>query len=73
MIGLRTVSLLLTTVAAATAQLFWEGQNVAPIRADDVPEASGLAASWRNPEILWTHNDSGEGPLVHALRASDGV
>lgn len=36
-----------------------------------VDEASGLAASRRHPGILYTHNDSGDGPKVYALNASD--
>lgn len=36
-----------------------------------VNEASGLAASSRYPGVLWTHNDSGDGPTIYALR-SDG-
>jgi hypothetical protein len=37
---------------------------------DDVHEASGLAPSRRTPEVLWTHNDSGE-PLLYAV-GTDG-
>jgi hypothetical protein len=32
-----------------------------------VRESSGLVASRRNPGLLWTHNDSGDGPFVYAL------
>lgn len=32
-------------------------------------ETSGLAASRRQPGLFWTHNDSGNGPFVFALRA----
>lgn len=32
-----------------------------------VREASGLAASRRHPGVLWTHQDSGSGPVLHAL------
>ncbi len=34
-------------------------------------EASGLAASRRNPGLLWSHNDSGDGPRVF-LFGADG-
>lgn len=34
-------------------------------------EASGLAASHRAPDLLWTHNDSGGDPVLYAL-ATDG-
>ena len=35
-------------------------------------EASGLAASHRDPTLLWTHNDSGDGPTLYGL-GTDGV
>lgn len=34
---------------------------------DDINEASGIAASRRNPGILWTHNDSGDSTRVFAV------
>jgi hypothetical protein len=32
-----------------------------------IGESSGLAASRRNPGLLWTHNDSGDDPLLYCL------
>jgi hypothetical protein len=32
-----------------------------------IEESSGLAASRRNTGVLWTHNDSGEGPFIFAF------
>jgi hypothetical protein len=32
-----------------------------------VRESSGVVASRRNPGLFWTHNDSGDGPLVYAF------
>jgi len=32
-----------------------------------VRESSGIVASRRNPGLLWTHNDSGDGPFLYAL------
>lgn len=32
-----------------------------------VTESSGLAASHRDPRLLWTHNDSGGQPVLYAL------
>lgn len=40
--------------------------------ADQLREASGLVASRRHPGILWTHNDSGDGPRLFAIR-EDGT
>lgn len=34
---------------------------------DPIHEASGIVASRRNPDVLWTHNDSGDGPRLYAL------
>jgi hypothetical protein len=33
----------------------------------EVKESSGLAASRRDPRMLWTHNDSGGQPVLYAL------
>lgn len=32
-----------------------------------ITESSGIVASRRNPGIFWTHNDSGDGPLLYAF------
>src|SRR5205085_4228948 len=32
-----------------------------------ITESSGIVASRRNPDIFWTHNDSGDGPLLYAF------
>ena len=34
---------------------------------DEVRETSGLAAGRRNPDVFWTHNDSGFEPIIYAL------
>jgi hypothetical protein len=33
----------------------------------EIDESSGLAASRHNAGILWTHNDSGDGPFLYAI------
>ncbi len=35
----------------------------------DLPESSGLARSRRTERLLWTHNDSGDGPRLFAFDA----
>jgi hypothetical protein len=35
-------------------------------------EASGLVASRTHPGVLWSHNDSGDGPRLFALTTSVG-
>jgi len=37
------------------------------LQSDDLKEASGVAASKCQPDVYWTHNDSGDGPLVYAI------
>lgn len=49
--------------AAETLNCRADGQLV---RQPDLPEGSGVAASRRNPGILWAHNDSGK-PVVLKL------
>lgn len=43
-------------------------RHVASLDGDDVPESSGIVASRLNPDVYWTHNDSGDGPRVWAFR-----
>ena len=33
-----------------------------------ISESSGVAVSRQHPGILWTHNDSGDGPFLYAVR-----
>jgi hypothetical protein len=41
--------------------------TVANLDTDGLLEVSGLAASRRDPTLLWTHQDSGDGPFLYAL------
>ena len=43
-----------------------------PVMLRDVPEASGLAVSGRDHEILWTHNDSGNDSVLYAIDTGGG-
>ena len=53
-----------TSVAAGGYQPF---SVLGTITDPGIGESSGLAASRRNPGLLWTHNDSGDEPLVYCL------
>ena len=44
-----------------------------PFLLPDIPEASGLAVSRRTRGLLWTHNDSGNAPILFALDAGGAV
>ncbi len=37
------------------------------VESDEIDEASGLAASTRNPGVLWVHNDSGDTARLFAM------
>ena len=43
------------------------GNVIARLEDDSIDESSGIAASRRNPGIFWTHNDSGDDPLLFAI------
>ena len=69
------VSLLLLGSLPTTAQVSSERSGIhfdGPFGVGElgkglVDEASGLAAGRLNTKLLWTHNDSGDGPMVYAL------
>jgi hypothetical protein len=42
------------------------------IQTKDVDEASGMAASAKNPGVVWINNDSGDGPFLYAIEAKTG-
>jgi hypothetical protein len=44
-----------------------------PVPLAEIPEASGLAVSRRHPGLLWSHNDSGNEPVLFAVDASGSV
>src|SRR5687767_3394126 len=49
----------------------WEKPGiVGEIRSAEITESSGLAASRCQPNVLWTHNDSGDGPYIYAIDPS---
>lgn len=41
--------------------------RVAELEDRAVRESSGVVASRRNPGLFWTHNDSGDGPVLYAF------
>ncbi|MBK8945223.1 MAG: T9SS type A sorting domain-containing protein [Ignavibacteriae bacterium] len=46
---------------------FSERENLGLIENDEIDEASGIAASYKNPGVIWTHNDSGDKNRIFAL------
>lgn len=53
--------------AQPLCRAFDAGEEVGAITDPRIDEASGLAASWANPGLLWTHNDSGDTARLFAL------
>jgi len=51
-------------------QVYGTPTKIANLKNPAVDESSGIAASRINPNIYWTHNDSGDGPLVYAFDAT---
>ena len=53
-----------------TFSILWSyGQpaTLATIKDTSISESSGLVASRSTPGAYWTHNDSGDGPLIYAI------
>jgi hypothetical protein len=56
-----------------------KGPDLAPLEplgrfdARAIPEASGIVQSRRYPGIFWVHNDSGNAPLLFAVRADGRI
>ncbi len=45
----------------------WHARQVGYVESPAVTESSGMAASRRDPSVLWTLNDSGHPAVLHAL------
>lgn len=50
-----------------TQPTFGDRQNFGLVENDNIIEASGIAASYKNKGVLWTHNDSGGENRIFAL------
>jgi hypothetical protein len=51
----------------ARTAAFLAGRPTGRIESDSLRELSGMAASRRNPGVLYTQNDSGDAPRIYAL------
>jgi hypothetical protein len=54
----------------STESAFEPPQVTGHIANHDITEASGLVASKCQPNVFWTHNDSGDGPFIYAVNPS---
>ena len=59
--------------AAAPAQFFGQRQDNGIVTSNSLDEASGIAPSRRNSQVLWTHNDSGDSPRIFAISTAAKV
>jgi hypothetical protein len=46
---------------------FLPGRQVGKVQTELIEEASGIAASRKNPGVLWVHNDSGDSARIYAV------
>lgn len=61
---------ILALILVSVLQLYGTPTKIANIKNPAINESSGMAASRANANIYWTHNDSGDGPLVYAFDAA---
>nr|MBI1232684.1 hypothetical protein [Cytophagales bacterium] len=47
--------------------LYSQPKAVSKLENKAIDEASGLVVSWKNPNLLYTHNDSGGDPVIYML------
>jgi len=51
----------------AKSDAFVSGRSMGVVQDDSLCELSGIAASRRNPGVLYVHNDSGDAPRIYAI------
>ena len=51
----------------AKSEAFLSGRPMGKIESEALRELSGIAASRRNPGVLYVHNDSGDAPQIYAI------
>lgn len=56
-----------TATNAETSSRYGEPEVLARLEDRSIDESSGLVVSRNNPGIFWTHNDSGDAPLIFAF------
>jgi len=64
---LSLASLSFSCASYAKSAEFLSGRPMGKIQSDSLREISGIAASRRNPGVLYVHNDSGEGARIYAI------
>jgi len=70
MFGITIILLATASVSsdlAAQVPEFLSGRRVGTVQTELIHEASGIAASRKNPGVLWVHNDSGDSARLYAV------
>ncbi|PYS89678.1 MAG: hypothetical protein DMF62_06680 [Acidobacteria bacterium] len=49
---------------------FKKAEIIARISSKEINESSGLAVSKCQQDLIWTHNDSGDGPFIYAINSN---
>ena len=57
------------TSQATSCPIYEPRERFGRIKNKALTEASGLVASDQNPDVLWSHNDSGAQAVVYAMTA----
>ncbi|XP_062595957.1 uncharacterized protein LOC134257346 [Saccostrea cucullata] len=68
-----TASLALKRQTIDNSEDFVAGKLVARVIFEDLTDASGLAASRKFKNVLYTHNDGNGGPYIYAINATSGA
>jgi hypothetical protein len=53
--------------SSGNSELYEPPVRLASLEDRAINESSGIVASRRNPGLFWTHNDSGDGPVLYAF------
>ena len=59
--------ILLFSLLLASDPVFGERQDFGEIEYNSIDEASGIVASFKNENVFWTHNDSGNQNRIYAF------
>lgn len=71
LLGSAGCSLVSTNGAAGVSDAPYEKPVVSgKLESPDLKEASGIAASKCQPDVFWTHNDSGDDALLYAINST---
>ena len=60
-------TLIIISISFSIDPIFGDRQNWGEIEYNIINEASGIVASRKNPNIFWTHNDSGDKNRIYVF------